>query len=163
MDSTLAEHAMTTNDPDPRAPSDPASCEALARLLGDPLPADWRDPSAITARQDHLAAIAAIAGEAALECVVRYVDLRQQDPQRTKLAPEAPELHRFGAEMLALAQCLRRYAHETQRSDGPQIIMEALTCSAGATVATAVDGVLDQIIREVRTGASDQLPDAGIV
>lgn len=143
-----ADRAMPDMPQDPYAPDDPALREDLAGMLGDPLPANWRDPRAIAARQDRLAATAAIVGEAALECVRAYLDMRQRHPQVIKLYTDIPVLRRFGEEMAELYAARLCYIRETQRGDGSLIVMEALTCSCGATIATVVDSILDNLIRE---------------
>jgi hypothetical protein len=119
--------------------------EVLADPLDDPLPADWQDPEAVAARQDMLAATASFAGEAALNVLLAS---GQAAALGARLEPDAPEVSRFGTEMAALLRGLRTYTWNTQRGDGRVIITDALTSSAGATIAALVDGVLDRLIRE---------------
>ena len=139
--------AMLPTEADRYAPCDPEACEDIARMLGNPLPADWREPDAVSARQDHLAAVAMIAGEAALEWVVAHADAQQRG---LSLGPDAPSLSRLVDELAALLQALQRYVHDTQRGDARQIITDALTDSAGATLAAMVDGCFDRYIEEWR-------------
>jgi hypothetical protein len=136
---------MSPTEADRYAPRDPEACEDIARMLGDPLPANWRDPEAVSARQDHLTALAMMAGEAAVECVVVYGDARQHG---LPLGGDTPAFSRIVDELAALLQALRQYVHDTQRGDARQIIMDALTASAGGSVAAMVDGLFDRYISD---------------
>jgi hypothetical protein len=132
---------ITSDAIDPHAPGDPEVCEDIARMLGDPLPADWRDPAAVAARQDHLAAVAAITGEAAIEVFRAFFDARARNQPYD---PDAPETRRLVDETTELLKALRAYVHHTQRGDGRRIITGHLTTSAGAAIAGFVNEGLDQ-------------------
>jgi hypothetical protein len=123
--------------------------EALAELLDDPMPSDWREPAAIAARQDHLAAVAQLAGEAALEVIRAYLEGVQLDP-------ETPVVRRGGDEIAELVRALCCYNRETGRGDARQIIKAAVTCSAGEAVAAFVDNTLQHIIDALHQEARDR-------
>jgi hypothetical protein len=122
----------------------PEFCERVAQLLDDPLPADWRDPAALAARQNTLATIACIiTGDAVLDWAQEAAVACQEDGRRTL---DDPGVARVLDEMFALFQGLRTYVGGTQRDDGRGIIVDALEATAGAGVAAFVDGMLDRAI-----------------
>lgn len=127
---------MTIADPLDFSDAEVEASERLAQLLGDPLPADWRKPHAISARQNHLAAVAAISAEAALECVLACAERKHRGEPFDN---SAPTVERLIAEQLALFRAWQRYRHDTQRDDARQIVVDAWTDSAGAVVATFMD------------------------
>lgn len=146
-----------TPEPDRYAPSDPTLCEKLAALLDDPLPADWRDPAAIARRRAQLSVAAIRAGEAAVEAARLAQSAVSVDAPCVGAA-----VKRFGAVMADLFMGLRKYLHETQRSDGLVIVWETLSRSVGEPASTVIDGILDRLIRESRAWPQDEsLADDG--
>jgi hypothetical protein len=123
----------------------------IAELLGDPLPADWQDPAAIEARQDHLAAVSGSASEAALNEITRQAERRQRGVAPT---PDDGAAIAFATEMVALDMAIRRYTHDTQRGDALEIAYDAAEFMVGAGVATMVMGLVDRIRREGQASSS---------
>jgi hypothetical protein len=113
-----------------------------AQLLNDPLPANWRDPEAVRARQDHLYAVASLAGEAALNAVARHLEWHARE-QPADYAD--PVLQRLYSELAALERAMGSYTQETQRDDATGIVHEAMDQSAGATVAAFTMGILAKL------------------
>jgi hypothetical protein len=99
--------------------------EEIAELLGDPLPADWRDQLAVEARADHLAALASAAAEAGWALILRGAEVG-------KVPPEDEAVDALVDAALELEKGLRRYTHDTQRGDGNEIAYTAIALRLGA-------------------------------
>ena len=125
----------------PTAMTDADYAVHIAELLGDPLPDDWQDALAVEARQDHLAAVAHIAGEMVLGVFTDIATAVREGTPRDRchdmLAPIA-------GEVAALDQAMRRYTHDTQRRDASPIVRAALDDSAGATIAAMLLSIIDR-------------------
>jgi hypothetical protein len=121
---------------------DKTDAEALAELLGDPLPADWRDHLARQARRDHLAALAYATADATTEVLRRTVELGGKCPAGDPIS-EA-----FLDNLLALERGWRRFVHDTDSEAGP-IVAEALEFAGGKYVRRFVEAALETL-REVK-------------
>lgn len=110
--------------------------EAIADALGEELPADWQEPFAVQTRRDHLAAVADLAGAAAIELLVTLQN------EGHELA-----LSRFGAEMMALERAMGDYTFQTQRDDAFTIVQAALEASAGEALAARLMRIIDRVTR----------------
>lgn len=115
------------------------SAEAIGDMLGDPLPADWRDALAIEARRDHLAALAHAAAEGAVEWVLRTLGR----PVVGGANPDDPALEPLIKAVLAVDEGWRRYTHDTQRDDAGAIVYEAAEFWAGSLIASFIEGALE--------------------
>jgi hypothetical protein len=113
----------------------------LAELLGNPMPADWRDPQAIQARRDHVAAVAHLAGHAMLDGVVRFKELQDA---ALPFPSTDPCVAAFGAEMVALDRAMRSYTYQTQRGDVLDVVQKALEGVLGAA-APLVMGIVHRM------------------
>ena len=129
--------------------------EALAEMLGDPLPADWRDALAVQARQDHLAALAYAAADAGLELLLHY-------GRQRRVSPDDPPVDAFLGGILGLDKGWRRYTHDTQRGDAGAIVHDAVQAHAGSLIAAWVEWSLEWVRaceREQFTNTPEQKPD----
>jgi hypothetical protein len=116
--------------------------EALAEMLGDPLPADWQDELAVQARQDHLAALAYGASDAVVDLLLSQFDAAQRG-ERVTAGDRV--LTAFVDSLMALDKGWRTYVRQTQRGDAGQLVFDAANFWAGAVVATAVEALLHRV------------------
>ncbi|MFL5266305.1 MAG: hypothetical protein ACJ8AH_06835 [Stellaceae bacterium] len=134
-----------------------AAAEALAELLGDPLPPDWQDKLAIEARQGHLGVLAYLAADAIVDVVIRYID-RQARGER--LSAGDPPMLALVNSICELDKGWRKYTHKTQRGDAGEIVYNSAAFWAGPTVAAIVEGFLERIREIGRRVIDDALQEA---
>jgi hypothetical protein len=96
----------------PAVPAELQATFAIERLLDDPIPADWSDPTAIERRRDRLAAASVAAAEHMVELLVQL----PQERRRTDAAGRGVAqlviraLHRLRRELLDSADYSRSAA-----------------------------------------------------
>jgi hypothetical protein len=141
--TTLAADPSTTT-----AVYDGSAAEAIAEMLGDALPPDWREALAIEGRQECLAGAAYAAADAALDLITVRVELRRRS---TQAGPDSsPEVKRAVEALFDLDRAWRAYVHDTQRDDAAAIVYEAAEFWAGATVAALIEGALESVWEDRR-------------
>jgi len=119
-----------------------AASEAIAEMLGDPLPPDWRDACAVQARQDHLTALACDTAEAAAEWLVyAATEIRPGQP----VSIDDQRLDAFVDALERLDRGWRRYVHDTQRDDTGAIVNRAAEFTGGALAAEFVERSLERL------------------
>lgn len=138
--TTILDHDQNT--PSDVATSDAEAAEAIAEMLGDPLPPDWQEAHAVEGRQECLAASAYAAADAALELIVVRSELQRR---REVGSVDAPEVQQAVRALLDLDRAWRTYAHTTQRDDAAAIVYSATEYWAGATIAALIEGSIEAI------------------
>jgi hypothetical protein len=113
--------------------------EEIAELLGDPLPRDWRDPLAIEARAEHLAALAYTAADAWLALITHHAN----NPGRVH--PDDAPVDAMAGAILELEQGLRNYTRKTQRGDGAAIVYTAVSLRLGSVGAEWIRSSIDRL------------------
>ena len=108
--------------------------EAIAELLGTPMPAGWWTAEVVQARQDHLAAVASLT-VAAFVGVLPYRNTPKWDAA----------LGLFSAEMVALDDAMRDYTRMTDRGDVLDVVRDSLVAAAGSALADALMGMLRRV------------------
>ncbi len=125
--------------------------EALAELLDDPLPPDWRDELARQARQEHLETLAHIAADAAVELMLAR-DMGE------KLAANGPQVMACVDALRQLDRGWRRFVHDTD-SEAEAIVTDALTLCAGEKVMLWMMASLGQMREHERVIIRELHPD----
>jgi hypothetical protein len=137
----------------------PSPEEAIGELIGCPLPPDWRDLLAVQVRQDHLAALSHLAGDAAVELLLRQHAAVQRDERVTVGDPAISD---FVNNLIELDRGWRTYTHQTQRGDAGKIVHESIEWSSGSLVAAFVEGSLERLRRDMQGIIEDVVQERGI-
>ena len=142
MSSKRDEAATLVADPSTTTVHDGSAAEAIAEMVGDPLPPNWREPLMVEGRQECLAGAAYAAADAALELITVRVELRRRSEGA---CTDGPEVTRAMEALFDLDRAWRAYVHDTQRDDAAAIVYEAAEFWGGATVAALVEGALEAV------------------